>query len=161
MKCVKNKKKQKNCCVGFMKFSQKKNKMSSSDIQFTMTTYKSLGGFESGLVKFIKSNVIIESNTLEHARHGIMTIAIHHFLYSSPADFDQSNWLGNPSSFYAAALGGRHRTCVDQNGEFGMCYFADGSAIEEWSPFRGASSDVELANKLCNWLGIPVRLSRQ
>ena len=103
------------------------------------------------LVKFLNCSATFELNTLKKIENGERSLAVYHFMSSSPTQLDTSS-VGNPASVYASRLGAQSRTFHKHGGEFSVCFFSDGSAIEEWTLFRGKSGAPEVANAFSEWL---------
>ena len=69
--------------------------------------------------------------------------------------------LANPASVNCTSVGGNLVIQTDPNGQYGLCYFEDNRACEEWALFRGdcpvggvktTGFDTD-AQKYCAWVG--------
>jgi putative hemolysin len=107
-------------------------------------------GNQYGICAF--DNARISDWTLFLARNGHNQQAVNAFL-AHPALINSSNGNGsigmpNPSSQYCLQVGGENVSAFSSEGEWGMCEFPDGSAIDGWTLFRGPTVHNRLANVL-------------
>ncbi len=80
---------------------------------------------------------IIPEETLERELSGERVMAVEKFLRLSSVVPSQEVFSRNPGYSYCLQVGGQVLNYLDEYGEMGVCQFADGSEIDQWTLFRG------------------------
>ena len=92
----------------------------------------------------------------------LLAIAIYIYINQKPIINNQSIGMANPASTNCAKVGGN--LTIEKRGdlgEYGLCYFDDNRACEEWALFRGdcpvggvkTTGFDTIDQKYCAWIG--------
>ena len=99
-------------------------------------------------------SAIIDTWTLWREKHGDHQVAVKKYLEgkrqladaeTTEQGFETMAFLPNPASTFCLKVGGALQILSQPGGEFGLCRFADGSSIEEWTLFSGPDAEGNAA----------------